>query len=203
MMLLVLDPTSGEIEVHSAGRPLALHISWQKTLALNPPASSQSIITNESTATGKKLILPSDLRNEAIAPLPERQSSVDQSRRERPDSNSPREAEQTPRTPIQLPIENWLKPTTPLGIGLTPEIQSSKKILLPGDLLVGVNRGMADLLDESNKPFDLARVLQVPSLDYLIRAEEILTILQTNLTNCGYVTDGCDLSTLIVKRECR
>jgi phosphoserine phosphatase RsbU/P len=203
MMLLVLDPTSGEIEVHSAGRPLALHISWQKTLALNPPASSQSIITNESTATGKKLILPSDLRNEAIAPLPERQSSRDQSRRERPNSNPPREAEQTPRTPIQLPIENWLKPTTPLGIGLTPEIQSSKKILLPGDLLVGVNRGMADLLDESNKPFDLARLLQVPSLDYLIRAEEILSLLQTKLTNCGYVTDGCDLSTLIVKRERR
>jgi hypothetical protein len=102
---------------------------------------------------------------------------------------------------LELPFESLLKPTTPLGIGIDADIATAKKLLVPGDLLIGFNRGIADLRDGHGKAFDLTRVLGVESSALLMKTDEILERLRTQLAHQGYSLERRDLAALLI--QCR
>ena len=103
-------------------------------------------------------------------------------------------------TPNTLIWNNWLRPTTPLGIGERPELFQDKKLLLPGDLLLGMNRGMADLTDRTGKPIDLQKLLAGLNLEEMSSADMILELIQRSLNDNGFDLGKNDLATIVIQR---
>jgi serine phosphatase RsbU (regulator of sigma subunit) len=223
VLLVILDPRTGEAELHSAGRPLALHLSWQEML-LRENASSIGTSSkpsgsapwlNDSGNCGKP-------RSEADLPWPDQQPqpSRPEQKQQRDRLRHPSEPEKqhnpappqkivndaspiiTPSTKrLELPLANLLRPTSPLGIGLAADTATAKKLLVPGDLLIGLNRGIADLSDGQGKAFDLTRVLGIESSSLLMKTDDILELLRMKMMQQGFALEQHDLAALLI--QCR
>ena len=102
---------------------------------------------------------------------------------------------------LELPLENLIRPTTPLGIGLDADVCNAKKLLVPGDMLIGLNRGLIESRDAQGRAFDLQQVLDIRSSSMLMNVDEVLTLLQKNLREQGFMAAERDFAVMLV--QCR
>ena len=218
VLLVILDPRTGEAELHSAGRPLALHLSWQELLR------SENKINVGCPGSERTRAAPGTrgLKSEADLPWPDQQKTPPRPEQKQNTDRLPNPAEPEqrfdPTAPkkdaneakriiapatkrLELPCENLIRPTTPLGIGLEAELGTAKKLLVPGDLLIGLNRGLADCRDAQGNVFDLARVLGIESSSLLMKPDEIMELLQANLAAQGFALEEYDLAAMLI--QCR
>jgi len=232
VLLVILDPRTGEAELHSAGRPLALHLSWQELLRRENQLKNCDLPTDlgcpgtkrnsRNTGSGRLGLQDSKIKSEAAIPWPDQSKTPPRPEQRQQRDRLPQTTEPEKRfnpapaekvtneanriiTPaakrLELPFENLVKPTTPLGIGLDADTVTAKKLLVPGDLLIGLNRGIADLRDGDGKAFDLTRVLGVDSSALLMKTDEILELLRGNLAQQGFAVEQRDLAALLI--QCR
>jgi sigma-B regulation protein RsbU (phosphoserine phosphatase) len=220
VLLVILDPRTGEAELHSAGRPLALHLSWQELLRRENNKRDDSNAKPRGSApwskTSDKTFVEADLPwpdQQKTPPRPEQKQNTDRlphpaEPEKRFDPTAPKKIANdikrviTPAAKrLELPCENLVRPTSPLGIGLEAELGTAKKLLVPGDLLIGLNRGLADSRDVQGNAFDLARVLGITSTSLLMKPDEILELLRGNLAEQGFTPEERDLAAMLI--QCR
>lgn len=220
VLLVILDPRTGEAELHSAGRPLALHLPWQELLrrengsTLGCPGSEG---TRVAPGTRGKII-----KSEADLPWPDQSKTPPRPEQKQNTDRLPHPAEPekrfNPSQPqkianeashiiapaakqLELPVENLIRSTTPLGIGLEAELGAAKKLLVPGDMLIGLNRGLIESRGEQGRAFDLTQVLGIESSSLLMNVDEVLALLQNNLRNQGFMAADRDLAAMLI--QCR
>jgi serine phosphatase RsbU (regulator of sigma subunit) len=211
MALLILDPTTGETQVISTGRPLALHVTDQNQwTGLNASLIRDDYrpIKAEKTPLWPETVAPKNTPNPRGIDRPSTQKPAEQKpanpKKNSEQDSSANENDNAARpqigTPSTLIWNNWLRPTTPLGIGERPELFQDRKLLLPGDLLLGMNRGMADLTDRTGKPIDLQKLLAGLNLEELSSADMILELIQRSLNDNGFDLGKNDLATIVIQR---
>lgn len=202
LLLLIIDPHSGEIEALSSGRPLA--IGLPNPLVQNPRKSNP--FGNTAALRG--------LRNEQSPPWPDPTGGApvrvprDERDRALPDRDRapgvswPLASPETPQrilAPCESP-QNWLPPTVPLGIGDQLDSARSKRLLQPGELLLGMNRGLADVTQRNGQPLEIGQMLRGWDRMPPLSANAMLEMLQSNLRTQGYHYEQHDLAAVAIKR---
>ncbi|MDX1963313.1 MAG: SpoIIE family protein phosphatase [Pirellulales bacterium] len=101
------------------------------------------------------------------------------------------------------PPQNLLQPLTPLGIGQELITGRQRQLILPGEMLLGFNRGLADVTRNNGQPLQLAELLRnvAPTVDSRRTAQQTLERIQGNLRSGEYNIARHDLSLIVIRRE--
>ncbi len=144
VLLVILDPRTGEAELHAAGRPLALHLSWQELLRRENQLKKLDLAQNIGLPGTKRNEGPgtvnTGVKSEAAIPWPDQSKTPPRPEQKHQRDRLPQPTEPAQRfnpapaekvvdeanriiTPaakrLELPFENLVNPTTPLGLDST------------------------------------------------------------------------------------
>ncbi|MGC4001621.1 MAG: SpoIIE family protein phosphatase [Pirellulales bacterium] len=196
LLLTILDPRTGEVESFSSGRPLAVRVPGRYETPRGPSWSHDERDSPNDRPVNRHPEPRADFGRFNSAEAREEQRDLAVDRRMRPELE-PRERK------LILPTEVWTKSTTPLGIGETAETFATRKLLLPGDLLLGVNQGIMESRDAQGRPFDLTRLIGEHETLTTASADGVLQILRDNLFLRGYDVAARDTAALAIRRKTR